>query len=80
VLEDTLITVLENFATLDNIKKHKPAAILYYYLVNGASTSSSFKAKLLSNTNLEILRFNPHFSAVYPLNIVENDALVDCVV
>jgi hypothetical protein len=34
VLEDPIISVLESMAGLENIKKHRPAAVMYFYLIN----------------------------------------------
>jgi len=65
VFEGSLITVLENIATQDNIKKHRPAAVMYYHLLNSESTREEFKTKLKSAKLLEILKFNPHFSALF---------------
>jgi hypothetical protein len=45
-MEDTIITTLINFAELENVKKHKIAALYYYHLLNSPDISESFKQKL----------------------------------
>ena len=52
ILEDTIITCLENISEIGNIQKHKQAALLYYNLLNLPTTQSNskFKEKLQSNT------------------------------
>lgn len=50
---------------MENVKKHKIGALFFYYLLNSYDTSESFKKKLKESKELEILKFNPHFSSVF---------------
>ena len=68
-IESTLLTVLETFANFSDIKKHKPAAILLYYLIHN-DCSAVFKEQLNENKQLEILKFNPHYSAVFNVELL----------
>lgn len=65
VLEDTILTCLQNFAEIEDVKKHKIAALFYYHLLNSFETNDNFKKKLKNEKNLEILKFNPHFSSIF---------------
>ena len=65
ILEDTFITVLESLSLFENIKKHRPACVMYYHLINSTKIRAEFKQKLKNSKNLDILRFNPHFSAMF---------------
>jgi len=65
VLEDTIITCLQNIAEIEDVKKHKQAALYYYHLLNSFEISDSFKQKLKEDRNLEIFKYNPHFSSIY---------------
>jgi hypothetical protein len=73
VLEDTILTCLQNFALLPEVKKHKPAALFYYHLLHSFETNPEFKRKLQEDKMLEILRYNPHFSGIFWLQQVEQE-------
>lgn len=74
ILEDTIITALLNFADLENVKKHKIAALYYYHLLHSADVSDEFKVKLrLYEKGLQVLSFNPHFSSIFFVHQVEQD-------
>jgi hypothetical protein len=71
VLEDTIMTCLQNFAEIDDVKKHKIAALFYYHLLHSFETNENFKRKLREEKSLEILKYNPHFSSIFYINQVE---------
>ncbi|CDW75143.1 sec14-like protein 2-like [Stylonychia lemnae] len=73
VLEDTILTCLQNFAEIEVVKKHKIAALFYYHLLNSFETTENFKKKLREEKSLEILKFNPHFSSIFYINQVEQE-------
>ena len=76
VLEKTLFSVLENFAMIEDIKKHRAAAIYFYHLIHSESTSSEFKQELEEAKPLEILKYNPHFSGMFSLSHLESEQLL----
>ena len=65
VLEDTIITCLQNIAEIEDVKKHKQAALYYYHLINSLEVSEAFKQKVRDDKNLEIFKYNPHYSSIY---------------
>lgn len=50
---------------MENVKKHKIAALFYYHLLYSIEISDSFKIKLKEEKSLEILKYNPHFSSAF---------------
>ena len=76
VLEQTMFTVIENFAMIENIKKHRAAAIYFYHLIHSEITSNQLKQELEEAKSLEILKYNPHFSAMFSLNHLESEQLL----
>ena len=67
------MTCLQNFAEIEDVKKHKYAALFYYHLLNSFETNEAFKKKLRDEKSLEILKFNPHFSSIFYIHQVEQD-------
>lgn len=65
MLEDTIVTCLQNIAEIEDVNKHKQAALYYYHLVNTVETSDAFRRKLKDDKNLEIFKYNPHYSSIY---------------
>ena len=75
ILEDTLISCLENISEISNIQKHKQAALVFYKLLQLAEQrlDKIFLNKLKSNESLEILKFNPYFSGYFSVQLVEHE-------
>lgn len=73
VLEDTILTCLQNFADFEDIQKHKIAALFYYHLLNSFETNEAFKKKLKEDKSLDILKFNPNFSSIFYIHQVEQE-------
>lgn len=73
ILEDTILTCLQNFAEIEDVKKHGYAALFYYHLLNSFETNEAFKKKLREEKSLEILKFNPNFSSIFYIHQVEQD-------
>ena len=71
VLEDTILTCLQNFAEIEDVKKHKIAALFFYHLLHSFETNDAFKKKLKEAKELEILKFNPHFSSIFYIQQIE---------
>ena len=62
---------------MEDVKKHKIAALFYYYLLNSLETNENFKKKLGEDKSLEILKYNPHFSSVFYIHQVEQDSAIE---
>ena len=73
MLEDTILTCLQNFAEMEDVKKHRCATLFYYNLLNGMETAEQFKKKLREDKSLDILKYNPHFSSIFFVQQVEQD-------
>jgi hypothetical protein len=48
---------------MENIKKHRPAAITLYHLLQDCSLE--FRQMVDENEAISILKFNPYFSSVF---------------
>lgn len=46
---------------------------MYYHLLHDPATSSKFVEQIRDCKELELLRFNPHFSVVYPISLLDTD-------
>jgi hypothetical protein len=52
------------------------AALFYYHLLHSFETNDEFKKKLRDSKELEILKFNPHFSSIFYIHMIEQEGPV----
>lgn len=74
ILSDTdygrfLVMVLQNFSNFENISLHKVASITLYHLIKNGDIELVKKIKESGIQN-SMLKFNPHFSAIFPQDVV----------
>ena len=67
-IDETLFTVLETFSLMENVKKHRPAAITLYHLLQ--NSDEDFTSKLNSSEYISILKYNPYFSSVFASDLI----------
>ena len=65
-----MISVLESFSLMENIKKHRPAAIAFWHLQQ-EELSDEMKKGLAEIKSLSILTYNPYYSKVFPIDLIQ---------
>lgn len=77
ILEDTIITCLENISEIGNIQKHKQASLLYFNLINlpKNNKTQNFIEKLENNTKIEIFKYNPFYSSYFSIDLIDHEGM-----